>query len=476
MKRWTEGDAPPGVAELLRDHDPEPLPGSAERVWRRLHAPRSNTSSSLGWGIRLVAAVALLVVFSRGADPELRVRQVQGPAWAGTERIERGQALSRPLALHTGAEGMVELESQAGDTFRLAEDGQLQTASPDSWLLAAGTVTVRARPRGPERPLVIRIGPWTVTVLGTRFRVERLAVDVVRVHVEEGRVRVDGPSGSATLNSGESFDSSSPKLPVTPPPHDPTADASPSTAKESSARPAQAAETKPRRAGPPTPTAPPRTPPPPDPAVVQAETLSRAKAVADVDEAVALFDAAAEMGPPLDEVAAFRAAQRLRAAGRITDAIARLKIQIRRWPSGELTEIAWLDVVRLQLEVGRPEAAQADLQEYKASFPASVRQPEVAFLRGEVHRALGDHEYAAKSYRSSARSPRFRERARFLWGLSLARAGRVAAARQVLQEFLEHHPGSPHADAARVMLNAKKKTEAEGSAESFKGTQKEGIQ
>jgi len=309
-------------------------------------------------------------------------------------------------------------------------------------------------------------------VLGTRFRVERLEGDEIRVDVQEGRVMVEGPSESSILGSGESFESS--------PPPDSTAEAR----VEPSPHPAPAsppAAPQPRRRQPPA--TPPSSnkgletsPARPVPEVLQAETLSRAKSLADVDEAVALFDQAAEMGPPLDEIAAFRAAQRLRDAGRPARAIARLKAHVRRWPNGELTEIAWLDAIRLLLEERSLQDALHALQSYGDLFPASSTQPEVAFLRAEVRRALGENEKAAEAYAISARSPHFAERARFLQGLSLARAGRVGTARKVLQDYLTRHPRGEHADAARRILGAGKKNEAEMGVESFTGTPKEGLQ
>jgi len=505
MKRWIEDDAPPPIERLLRSHDPAPEPGSAERVWRRLQTPRSRRPSPLAWGLGLAAAAAVLLVGLWPSDPpDLWVRSVEGRVWAGEETVEAEEGLFRPVELRVEDDAEVELETPSGDRFWVSSLSMLGTESPHQWSLKKGAVEVWAQARRPEAPLTVGAGPWKVSVLGTRFRVERFDEEL-RVRVIEGRVRVDGPERSMILATGESFDSRSPpsvdsaaatlsaETPEAPEPSprpEPTVPPSrpelavPSHRPEPavpSHRPEPAVPPPPERVPPPSPTGgaggPEASPTPAlesGPEAAQEALLGTAKTTGDLDDALALFDEAAEMGPPLDEVAAFRAAQIAREAGRRKEALARLKEHVRRWPSGELTEIAWLDAVRLLLDEDRVQEAQTELRSFAAAFPASANQPEVAFLRGEVRRGLGDHRGAAQAYAISARAPHFAERARFLRGLSLARAGEIERARQVLTNYLAEHSNGADADAAREILGDRKKSEGEQRRESFTGTPKEG--
>ncbi|MGC3986762.1 MAG: TonB-dependent siderophore receptor [Pseudorhodoferax sp.] len=57
----------------------------------------------------------------------------------------------------------------------------------------------------PERPFTVDAGPVRVTVLGTRFGVERLPGGTVLVQVESGRVRVAGPGLARELGAGEAL-------------------------------------------------------------------------------------------------------------------------------------------------------------------------------------------------------------------------------------------------------------------------------
>lgn len=57
----------------------------------------------------------------------------------------------------------------------------------------------------PERPFTVDAGPVQVTVLGTRFGVERLPGDAVLVQVESGRVRVAGPGLARELGAGQAL-------------------------------------------------------------------------------------------------------------------------------------------------------------------------------------------------------------------------------------------------------------------------------
>jgi ferric-dicitrate binding protein FerR (iron transport regulator) len=61
--------------------------------------------------------------------------------------------------------------------------------------LEAGSVAASVKHRAPGQSFSVESGGFEVTVVGTRFRVERLS-DGVRVDVEEGHVQVMGPGGA----------------------------------------------------------------------------------------------------------------------------------------------------------------------------------------------------------------------------------------------------------------------------------------
>lgn len=478
MKRWTEEEAPPGVAELLKAHQAraEADVASTERVWRRLQSPEPNRDARWPWAVVPLMSALVLVLLLMRADgpPGVRVRAVEGPAWSGDQALEVGRSLRPPLEVRTSIDGMVELESQGEDRLRLESAGRLRGSALEQWSLLRGQVDVWAGAESSELPLEVRAEPWSLTALTSRFRVERFEDGRVRVTVVEGQVGLRGPSKTAVLRAGEVFDERAPAKALV---EEPVTDALvPGSASDAPVvdepvppRPRRHRRVEAQEIEAPSPE------PPPSPPESSAETLSRAKAASDLERALALFDRVAEAGPPLDEIAAFRAAQRLRAAGRRDEALARLRAHLTRWPSGELTELAWRDLARIHLQDGLADQAQEVLQEYVRAYPASRAQPEVSFLEGEVLRTLGEYERAAVAYEGAGRAPRFAERAGFLRGLCLARAGQEEAARRVLEAFLERHPGSSQARSARQILGEEKKSEGEEGSESFTATQKEGL-
>lgn len=103
---------------------------------------------------------------------------------------EAGQP-SMPLARSTGVGEMLEQALPDGSEVLLDADSALEiTYSADrrAVSLQRGAAIFDVA-REPERPFVIDSGPAQVTVLGTRFVVNRLD-DRVRVSVEHGRVRL----------------------------------------------------------------------------------------------------------------------------------------------------------------------------------------------------------------------------------------------------------------------------------------------
>jgi len=331
--------------------------------------------------------------------------------------------------------------------------------------LRSGAVAVEATPRRGGGRLVVSAGPWRVEVVGTRFRVARLPEDEVRVAVEEGRVRVVGPGTEAVLEAGTRFDSRplreepSDRPPAVAPPPEP--DAPPVSTKPQPARRRRRAP-EPQAAAPEPPAVDePPSPKPADPPHVardrrQADLIARAATEGDVDARVRTLDRAAALGPPLDEVAAYRAARALQDAGRAEEAAVRYAELIARWPSGELTQVASIDRIETLLAAGDVDGAATAASALRAAYPAAASRPEVRFLFAEVARSRGAYAQAAELYRIAARARRFADSASYREALCLARAGEIERARASMRAYLERFPGGLHAEAARRALETER--------------------
>lgn len=183
----------------LSDRDVERLVVGARRLARRRALRRGGAALVLA----VVAAGAVGLVFSR------RGREVAAAAPGGQSMA----VAAAPVAIVTPS--AVTPRAVAAPRVLRLSDGSLATALDDGTELAVREVSARriaielGRGRGrfevtprPERTFVVRAGEVGVTVLGTIFRVERVAARI-GVEVERGRVLVEWGSGSRHLVAGQ---------------------------------------------------------------------------------------------------------------------------------------------------------------------------------------------------------------------------------------------------------------------------------
>ncbi|HEU4581838.1 MAG TPA: FecR family protein [Polyangiaceae bacterium] len=101
------------------------------------------------------------------------------------------------------------VQSTIGDSMlEIADHSSLRVAGDDAhgWLVSldAGRVECRVAPRRGRPPFAVQAGDTRVTVVGTRFSVERREQGA-RVVVQEGIVRVQSGEQSVLLSPGESW-------------------------------------------------------------------------------------------------------------------------------------------------------------------------------------------------------------------------------------------------------------------------------
>jgi ferric-dicitrate binding protein FerR (iron transport regulator) len=101
------------------------------------------------------------------------------------------------------------VQSTIGDSIlEIADHSSLRVAGNDAhgWLVSldAGRVECRVAPRRGRPPFAVQAGDTRVTVVGTRFSVERREQGA-RVVVQEGIVRVQSGEQSVLLSPGESW-------------------------------------------------------------------------------------------------------------------------------------------------------------------------------------------------------------------------------------------------------------------------------
>lgn len=149
---------------------------------------------------------------ARVAMPMLAVAAVLAVAWLSTralrpevQRVALPAAESvRPQRVTTG-DGGTRLELgdaviavAANTSFELRRSGGGILV-----MLEHGTVDCEVEPRGARPPFVVRAGEVAVTVVGTRFTVER--DDEVKVHVVRGKVRVEAAGEVAMVAAGQGW-------------------------------------------------------------------------------------------------------------------------------------------------------------------------------------------------------------------------------------------------------------------------------
>lgn len=459
--RWKDegSGASSRVQALLQSHSSAPRSLPPRRIQAEPRRP-------VVWGLVGTAALAALLWLSLGP------KAVENGRVAAIESMD-----PQPETRHT----------RAGDRIEVAPQSTVRIADTQSRVeLEDGSVWVEAVKRSAEQaPLVVRAGAWTVTVLGTKFRVshapELRAAGRVRVEVDHGHVRIDGPKGRQVyLRDGESFDSSTEAaLPEAPalreevlgpaagtvqPPRKPrlqrTQRGSERPRGPRTSRPSLTRRKRSDQVGhngsfkPPhssersnegrvaTIDAPKSTPKP-----LTAQILvRRARSMSDHDRAIELLDQASSLSGPYAEIASYTAAHRVLGVGKPERAITRLQAHLSRWPEGALAEEARRDLVAAHLR--RTELKPALLQLGQLNKP---HHPEALFLKAEVERARERWEEAAMHYARIDKGA-FLEKARFLQAVCLSNMGDRERAKAALQAYLLQFPGGAFAEKARAAL------------------------
>jgi transmembrane sensor len=181
----------PLIDARLTDGDVERLIEGARQRGRR----RAVTRGVLGAVALGAAAVAVVAGVGRRSAPEPAVVAQSGaPGPAATNQPAAGTA---PALLRL-ADGSVVTPLDSQSQLRVIED----TPERVSIALERGGARFDVVPR-PHRAFSVMAGDVAVMVVGTVFKVERVA-ERVGVTVERGAVRVDWKPGRDTLYAGES--------------------------------------------------------------------------------------------------------------------------------------------------------------------------------------------------------------------------------------------------------------------------------
>lgn len=202
-------------AELGEVARTEPPPASEALVQRQIRAAMTQEPAQsmgsvkwalLGGGLLVAAAVSLFV---------LRTPSVVVPAdhlASGVLQINgKPMGIGAPLVIGSSFEAreQSQLELVDGTTIALRSGSKGTYAA--HLFLEQGFIELSVRPR-PTQPLVIETPEATITVIGTRFSVERVATST-EVKVTEGIVEVRGAERTERLEAGRSWSS----LPPAPP-------------------------------------------------------------------------------------------------------------------------------------------------------------------------------------------------------------------------------------------------------------------
>ena len=185
----------------LREQWAEDVPPQRiDAVWQglsRRRSARKDLSSRplvLFAAAAVAAAIALVLAFGSATTA----------AGSGPLRLATGGV---PPALSVGAPGALTVLADGSriETARATELAPTQNDGSHFGLrLARGRATFDVVPGGP-RAWIIDAGSVKVTVLGTKFTVDR-SDQRVRVDVERGHVRVTTPAGERELKAGESLE------------------------------------------------------------------------------------------------------------------------------------------------------------------------------------------------------------------------------------------------------------------------------
>lgn len=210
--------------------------------------------------------------------------------------------------------------------------------------LEAGEVDCQVAPRQGRPPFVVLAGSTRVTVVGTRFSVERVGAEA-RVRVTEGRVQVDSEESHVLLGAGESW----PKLELP--------DAAPPEASDEEAPLSEPEPSEPE----------PSEPALSEPALSDVKTPAGARAAKSRPLAQQRFDRAARLE-----------SKEPRAALSIYQDLARGRGP---WAANALYAAA-----RLELELGHPRRAERLLRRYLTKYPQGLNAPDVRRLLEHIER------------------------------------------------------------------------------------------
>jgi len=328
---------------LTKDLDPT----AVDEVWGRLEARRGRGVRRVAPGLALAFAAVVVLVL-------LLVRGLGGPGEPAAIRLATGELL--PPSIETAP--ATDLVLDEGSRLTLSQGTRLtpivNTGRALSFVMAPGKATFDVTPNGP-RTWTVDAGLATVTVLGTRFVVQRDA-HRVRVEVERGHVRVGGlrvPGGSVELLPGQWVEIDD--------------GASPSPATVPSAEPA---------------------PPPKAPAEPAASAASSVPAPPSVPSVLAAAPSHDAAWHPLAKKGDYGAAYD--ALGK--EGVARETKRATGAP--ELMQVA--DVARLS---GHPGDAVAPLERVLAEHAGDPSAPQAAFTLGKIQLdALGNARAAASAF------------------------------------------------------------------------------
>lgn len=313
--------------DLARARIQARLAGCFDRIAAdRARPPRSGRR----WLVAAVAA-ALVLLWLWPRDPgwnDARERHVE----VGSHR-----RLGPGDRLEVGPGAMVHAELGGGGEVTLFGPGLAVVEAVDVLSLESGLVLVHV-----ERPYQVQAGEVTVTVLGTRFAVERRD-EAVRASVAEGRVEVRHPGGVEVLGAGDVWP------------------------RHAIAEPSPPPRASPRRREPPAETA---------------ESLYRAAeealAAGRSDEARAKLEELAERfaQDPLADSALYELALLDRQEDRLEQAHARLIRLLARRRDPAFAEPGQRLLCQIDVETGRHEDANSCWRSFSERYPDSVHGAE----------------------------------------------------------------------------------------------------
>jgi FecR protein len=161
------------------------------------------------WLMAGALAAAASVALWLGSDPNDQIaplaQQVE-PATPVTPLVARHEA--RIVSTEAPTETTL---GEAVLTLAAHSDVNVAGSDAEGWLvrLDAGQVDCKVAPRHGRPPFVVQGGLTKVTVVGTRFRVQRTGAEA-RVSVTEGHVQVDSGDAHVLLAPGEAWPSAEP--------------------------------------------------------------------------------------------------------------------------------------------------------------------------------------------------------------------------------------------------------------------------